>query len=57
MTKVKILEFTPPIRRSLETIGENAIINCSKELEEKGDRKLKYLRKENNRKKLRRVNK
>ena len=53
MTKVKILEFTPPIRRNLETIVENAIINCSKELKEKGDRKLKYLRKEKNRKKLR----
>lgn len=57
MTKVEILEFTPPIRRNLETIVENAIINCSKELKENGDGKLKYLRKEDNRKKLRRVNK
>mgnify|MGYP004576805019 CR=1 FL=1 len=55
MTKVKILEFTPPIRRNLETIVEIAILNCNEELKEKADRKLKYLRKENNRKKLRRV--
>lgn len=53
MTKVKILEFTPPIRRNLETIVEIAILNCNEELKEKGDRKLKYLRKEKNRKKLR----